>query len=229
MSEPFPENFGRLHEWEEALRHKALSLIAADAGLSLHLAVVEQAMDVADLLRQVPTEDEDLKVVQMLGMRLFNAFAAGLKLALSGYGQNSALILRGVLETVFLVDYFGTDRAAIARWRIADAKARRTEFAPVKIRDALDERDGFTGKKRARHYTIFSELAAHPTMKSVWMMRPQKDGDAVSGPFVEKDSLKAVLEEMGRLAVSVGELLCPFFPDPALRARLASMRRRSAG
>lgn len=150
MREPLPDNLSRLHDREEALRREALSFIAADSGLSLHVTVVEQAMDIADLLCQVPTDDEDLKVVQMLGMRLFNAFAASLKLALSGYGQNSALILRDVLETAFLLDYCRTDRAAITRWRLADEKARRTEFAPVKVRDALDKRDGFTGEKRAK-------------------------------------------------------------------------------
>lgn len=44
-------------------------------------------------------------------------------------------------------------------------------------------------------------------MKSAWMMRPQKDGDAVIGPFIEKTSLEAVLSEMGRLAVQAGEHL----------------------
>lgn len=61
-------------------------------------------------------------------------------------------------------------------------------------------------------------------MKSVWMMRPQKDGDAVSGPFVEGDHLKALLSEMGRLAVQAGGHLCAFFPDrwhAAPPARLA--------
>ncbi len=60
---------------------------------------------------------------------------------------------------------------------------------------------------------MFSELAAHPTMKSVFMMRPQSNGDAVSGPFVEASSLEAVLWEMGRLAIQVGNTLVDFFPQ----------------
>lgn len=31
-------------------------------------------MDLADILRQFETADEDLKVIQLLGMRTFNAF-----------------------------------------------------------------------------------------------------------------------------------------------------------
>jgi hypothetical protein len=54
----------------------------------------------------------------------------------------------------------------------------------VKVREALDTRDGFTSKKRFEMYELFSELAGHPNMKSSWMMRQQKDGDAVHGSNV---------------------------------------------
>ena len=191
----------------------ALELVAADQRLKLHVRVVENAMDLADLLRQVPTDDEDMKVIQVLGMRTFNAFGASLKLVLSGYSQNSALIVRDILETVFLLNLFSGDRTLIGRWRVADDRTRKRGFSPVAVRKALDERDGFEGRKREEIYRMFSELAAHPTMKSVYMMRPQKDGDAVIGPFIAADSLEAVLSEMGRLAVQVGEVLDHFFPE----------------
>jgi hypothetical protein len=154
-------------------------------------------MDIADVFRRVDTCDEDVKVIKILGMRTFNAFGASLKLALSGYHQNSALILRDVLETVFLIDYFG-DRSLIARWRFADEKTRRDEFSPVKVREALDKRDGFTSKKRFEIYKQFSELAGHPNMKSAFMMRPQRDGDAVIGPFLEATALEAVIFRNGQ-------------------------------
>jgi len=219
---PLPENLASLHSQEELLREKGLELVTRDKRLSLHIAVVEHAMDLADLLRQYPTEDEDFKVIKMLGMRMFNAFGAALKLALSGYSQNSALVMRDVLETVFLIDLFRGDRAAITRWRLADKKAHRKEFLPVRVREALDSRDGFSGKRRAEIYELFSELAGHPTMKSVWMMRPEKNCDAVIGPFIEKTSLAAVISEMGRLAIQVGEHLAEFIPadwDKATTAR----------
>ena len=208
-----PENLQNLHAQEEFLRDRALEVMAADKSLELHVGVVENAMDVADLLRQIPTGDEDMKVIQVLGMRTFNAFGASLKLALSGYAQNSALIMRDILETVFLLDLFSGDRTLIEQWRVADDKTRMRYFSPVAVRKALDERDGFHGRKREKVYRIFSELAAHPTVASVFMMRPQKDGDAVIGPFIAADSLEAVLSEMGRLAVQVGEVLDHFFPE----------------
>ncbi|TAL78015.1 MAG: hypothetical protein EPN75_11960 [Beijerinckiaceae bacterium] len=223
-NDAIPPNLASLHAGEEFLRDKAIGLIAGDEPLKLHLALTEAAMDLADVQRQFETADEDLKVIQLLGMRTFNAFGASVKLALSGYSQNSALILRDVLETVFLIDYFAGDRTLIARWRFADKKARLRDFGPVKVREALDARDGFTDKKRFAMYEMFSELAGHPTMKSAFMMRPQRDGDAVIGPFVETTTLEAVVSEMGRLAIQVGEQLNLFFPadwPQGLPSRLA--------
>ena len=207
-----PENLALLHRGEEELRLKAFEIIAQSERLQLHVALVETAMDLADTFRQFDTSDEDLKVAQVLAMRTFNAFGASFKLALSGYHQNSALILRDVIETVFLLDLFAGDRSHIERWRHADKKARMKDFSPVKVREALDARDGFTTKRRAETYDMFSELAGHPTMKSVWMMRPEKDGDAVVGPFLATTTLEAVISEMGRLAVQVGEQIDAFLP-----------------
>ena len=170
-------------------------------------------MNIAYVLRQYPTDDEDMKVIQVLGMRMFNAFGASTKLGLSGYSQNSALIMRDMLETVFLLDLFQGDKAAIERWRVADKRERMKEFSPLRVREALDDRDGFTGKKRAELYEFLSELAAHPTMKSAYMMRPQQDGNAVIGPFIEPTTLEAVLAELGRLAIQAGGALDHFFPE----------------
>lgn len=224
-----PEKLALLYQSEEVLRQRALEAIAADPPFALHLVVVEQAMDLADLLRRHETSDEDLKVIQMLGMRAFNAFGASLKLALSGYGQNSALLMRDILETTFLLNLFNGDRAAIKRWRMADKKERMKQFSPVRVREALDARDGFTGKKRAEIYEPFSELAGHPNMKSAFMMRPRKEGDAIIGPFIETGMLSAVLSELGRLAVQVGEILTLFFPDAhgqESRRSFAAVRRK---
>ena len=222
-----PEKLRNLHRQEEELRGKVTALVESDDRHALHLSVIEHAMDLADILRQIPTDDEDIKVVQLLGMRIFNAFGASVKLALSGYSQNSALIMRDILETIFLMDLFRGDWTAIERWRLADKKERMKKFSPDSVRKALDVRDGFDGKKRKALYDLFCELAAHPTMKSAYMMRPQKDGDAVIGPFIEPTTLEAVLMEMGKLAVQVGENLNTFMLEAgtnALEARAAFAR-----
>ena len=201
-----------LHEHEEDLRKEALDLVAHDDRLALHVSVIKDSMDLAYHYRRFPTPNEDLKVIQILGMRTFNAFAASLKLALSGYGQVAALVVRDIWETAFLLDLFRTDPALIERWRFADEPERRI-FSPAAVRKALEAQDGFEDKRRAEMYRMFSHLAAHPSMQSALMMRRQKDGDAEIGPFLEPGPLAAVLYEMGRVAVQVGAVIDYFFPE----------------
>ena len=205
------DNLRALHAEEEKLRLKALGLVARDSQLQLHISVIGNAMNLADLFRQFPTDDEDMKAIQLLGMRAFNAFGSSLKLALSGYGQNSALIMRLILEIVFLLELLEGDRSLIERWRCADEKERKEKFWPAPVRNALDVRSGFKEKKREQHYKLFSEFAGHPTMKSVVMMRPRQDGDAQGMPFVEEGVLKNLLYEMARFAVMFGDILGRFF------------------
>src|SRR5450755_2121150 len=64
-----PQKLAGLHGAEEQLRQKARSMIAHDPRLQLHLAVTEAAMDLADMLRQFNSSDENLKVAVVLGMR----------------------------------------------------------------------------------------------------------------------------------------------------------------
>jgi hypothetical protein len=98
---------------------------------------------------------------------------------------------------VFLLALFAGDPSPIERWRYAYKKARMKDFSPMKVREALDARDGFTSKKRFEMYELFSELAGHPNMKSSWMMRPRKDGDAIIGPFMEATALEASFQKWG--------------------------------
>ena len=122
------------------------------------------------------------------------------------------MILRDILETVFLLDRFTSDWPAVARWRLASVKQRWDEFAPVKIRQHLDRRDGFTEKKRDAAYRLLSTLAARPSVEGVAMLRP--DGrNAHLGPFLDTSILEPLLAEMSKLAAQAGEAIDSFLPS----------------
>lgn len=212
-SEGVPEKLHFLHEQEEFMRSKALENIAVNPDLALHLAVVESAMYLTYLLTRAPSEDEDFKELQMLSIRIFNAFGASIKLALSGYSQNSALIMRDIQETVFLTDMLSKDRSAVKQWREAKSAKERDRFRPVNVRKFLDNRDGFTSGKRAEVYKMFSELAGHPSRRSMDRLFLQVHRDTVYSPFLELERLQKILSEMAKLAVQVGEIVSGFFPD----------------
>jgi hypothetical protein len=183
------------HKHEEKLRAESMALINADVELSRRLLVIEKAMKVIfGYTIEHTSRSENEATVQLLGIRLFNAAASGIKLALSGYYHTAFQQARDIMETGFLLDYFGTSPEQIAVWKAADRATRRKIFDPVKIREALDKRDGDTRMRRAEQYRRLSELASHATWRGFAMTTRQGFGEL--GPFVEPINLKAWLHEM---------------------------------
>jgi hypothetical protein len=183
------------HDHEEKLRAESMALIEADPELSKRLAVIEKAMNLIFGYTLDHTSRSDAEAtMQMLGIRLFNAAASGVKLALSGYYQTAFQQARDIMETGFLLDYFRTSPEKIAVWKSADRAARRKLFDPVQIRKALDERDSDTEMRRATEYSELSELASHATWRGFRLTTRQGFGEL--GPFVEVINLKAWLHEM---------------------------------
>lgn len=228
----FPNNLNGLYKKELHLRDGATQIILDNPKLSLHFQAIERAMTIAKLIVEFPTADEDFKVIKMLSIRIFNAFGASQSLMFSGYHQNSGMILRDILETLFLMDLFKTDRPAIERWRLADYKARKKEFSAKAVREFLNKRDGAGENKRAEIYKMFSDLSVHPNMHSQHMLRPEKGADIVVGPFMESTTLQAGLSELGRLAIQAGDVMNAFSPaewDVSLvRASYSETRKKWA-
>jgi hypothetical protein len=206
ISSDIPANLSTLHEQEESLRAKAIGLIEANADLSLHLAVVESVMTFCETMRQIATENQDERTLQLLCLRVFNTFASSVKLLLSGYSQVAASIARDAMETIFLLDMLTTDPALISQWRNAKSGREKDSFKPVEVRKYIDKRDELTGKKREAHYKAFSELAAHPSPISHLMLRPNPSSLALIGPFIEESTLSVVLAELGQFAIQFAGL-----------------------
>jgi hypothetical protein len=183
------------HEYEEKLRADSMALIRAEAGLSRRLMIIEKAMTVIfNYTVEHMSRNDDEATLQLLGIRMFNAAASGVKLALSGYYQTAFQQARDIMETGFLLDYFRTSQEQIAVWKASDRATRRKLFDPVKVRETLDRRDGDTKMLRAERYRTLSELASHATWRGFAMTTRQGIGEL--GPFVEPINLKAWLHEM---------------------------------
>jgi pimeloyl-ACP methyl ester carboxylesterase len=91
------DNLHTLHAEEERLRDASLTLIGGREDLREHLAIVHEAMNAIFAFTQehVQGSDDEL-TLQLLGIRLFNAAAASIKLALSGYYQKAFVHMRDI-------------------------------------------------------------------------------------------------------------------------------------
>ncbi|MDB5678993.1 hypothetical protein [Sphingomonas bacterium] len=228
-----PDNITRLYDGEETLRQESLRRIAEMPGLAAHLVMIEQSMNLLQaLLPSTKVKNEDQLVLGNLGIRCFNALASCLKLALSGYYQASALHIRDLLETAFLLDYFSTDAALVTRWRTMSDRERKKAFSPFAVRDALDKRDGFTGMKRKAAYEQLSKLAGHATPEGAIMLVPDPSASAVHcGPFLEITALMAVLSEAALTAVQVAgsfRIVMDTKGSEAIGARASFLRAQTA-
>lgn len=202
-----PDNIGRLYGEEERITADSLKAIEATPDLAAHLHIIERAMTlIFALLPSTEVKGADELAAGNLGIRCFNALASALKLMLSGYYQASALHIRDLLETTFLLDYFSTDPALVTQWRTMSDRDRKIAFKPITVRDALDKRDDFTTMKRKETYELLCKLAGHATPEGAVMLAPDPSiGTIHCGPFLEVKSLDAVLSEAAKTAVQAAE------------------------
>ncbi len=191
------DNLTSLHKHEEGLRARSLSAIKADAALSDHWNLVAEAMNaIYAFTHDHDHGSENELVLQYLGIRLFNAAGASVKLALSGYYQRAFDQVRDVIETYFLVDYLSTHPEKIDEWKRADKKKRISHFGPGFIRNALDKRDGYTSGKRKEIYDLISELASHASYSGITLTTTGPANMAQVGPFLDEKKLATWLQEM---------------------------------
>jgi hypothetical protein len=191
------DNLISLHKFEEELRAKAVAAIEADPALSEHWNFVAEAMNAIYAFTHDHVHgSEDELTLQYLGIRLFNAGGASVKLALSGYYQKAFHQVRDIVETSFLVDFLSTYPAKIDEWRRADKKQRITQFGPGAIRNELDKRDGYTSGERKRIYDLISELASHASYSGISLTTTGPESMAQVGPFFDEKKLRVWLQEM---------------------------------
>jgi hypothetical protein len=204
------DNLASLHQHEEGVRARSLAAIEADAALSDHWSLVAEAMNAIYVFtHDHPHESENELTLQYLGIRLFNAAGASVKLALSGYYQKAFDQLRDVIETSFLVDYLSTHPEKIGEWWRADKKKRLSHFGPALIRNELDKRDGYTSGEQKRIYDLISELASHASYLGISLTTTGPDNMAQVGPFFDDKKLAPWLGEMAMRLSHAAVVLVP--------------------
>jgi hypothetical protein len=193
---PFlPENLDSLYKKEERIRTAAKLAINGDNALKDHIELIHECLNmVFCIANECPPDNTDAKqVIYGLGIRLFNSTACTLKLCLSGYHQGATSFLRDLVEVGFLLDYFRHKPDSISVWRNSKEKNERLQFRPVKIRAALDNRDGYQKKMRDAMYSLLSKYGTHATFDGFQLTIQNQN--FVLGPFESEKILKALLEE----------------------------------
>ena len=190
-----PENLESLHKHEEELRTKSVLEINADQNLKNQMVIIQESLNmIFDVTKSYKTEDKIELTIQYIGARFFNSIVTAIKLMFSGYYQSSVMLQRDIVEIGFLLDYFLSDKSKIEEWKNSSTKERRNKFSPVAVRKALDNRDGFQGRKRQEIYKLMSEMSTHPTYAGFKLLAPV--GKVHLGPFFDANYLKHLVHEL---------------------------------
>ena len=218
-----PDNLRRLWGAEDALMSWAEDVLLRDQYLQHHLELIETYMDCVDTVRQsLPKGDRHIALVGLF-IRTFDAMSHCVRGALSGNYSGSAMYARDLIETQFLISYLMEEQGRPEAWLKADPETVRRNYAPWKIREALDKRDGFSEQKRKKHYDALSALGSHPTPAALELKR---DGTKFinAGPFKQSQLLEKCIQEAARAAVTLGASLVAYCNSEIRDGRLLSSR-----
>lgn len=210
------ENFERLATEERRIRSANILYINGDPSLKDHMALIHECVNFLIGLahRDLGTSDNE-QVIYGLGIRLCNSTCCSLKLMLEGYYQGATSFLRDLIEIGFLLDYFHYVPSAIPIWKNSTDRKEREQFKPYKIRETLDMRDGFVGKKRGEMYSLLSTYGTHATFEGFQMTI--KNGNFILSPFESEKMLKATLEEACKILAYVMVLYYRHWPKSSMR------------
>jgi hypothetical protein len=175
--------------------------VDADPELRDHIAIINASFAAFDhILHSYQHQNVNELTVLRLGVRMFNAAGAGLKLARAGYYQPAFAQIRDLLETSFLLDYFKQDPSKIEVWRTSDHQGRKKHFSPHTVRKALEAQDDFISTRHVT-YSNLSEYAAHPAPEGFVLISPNNMMTQI-GPFPDEDRIRAFLQDLARFLAS---------------------------
>ena len=131
---------------------------------------------------------------QRLTARIVSCSLASLRLALSGYYDESLTLTRSVGEIANLLFLFAAKPELVKSWQSGDDKYRKKNFGPVKVRIALEEL-GFSPPVDESRYSLLCEVGVH--------VAPSVSPQTFNGH--SRSTLGAVFKD-GELMVTINEL-----------------------
>jgi hypothetical protein len=139
--------------------------------------------------------------LEYMAGRLVSSARGSLSLLRKGFYDESLNLTRSMGETANLLVLFWHDRLLYERWSTVDASTRRKEFAPVKVRLALEAKKLPVPIDEER-YSALSEVATHVTPNTRPNAHNQTQRPKLGGHF-DLASAVAALNELA-YAFAVG-------------------------
>ena len=191
------KEYNDILDCEDTHREQSLRAIDESQKLSRYAQIIDASIAVlSNLSATHKTVDDHAVPLQYLMAQILNSASASLSVLFAGYYQQSALLMRHMLEVGFLLDYLRSNPARVAEWRDFQREGLPPGFKTGKLMSALDKRDKLTVDGRKETYETMCILAAHPTPMSRRMI--VSGGFRMVGPFFDARYLENNLGELAR-------------------------------
>lgn len=157
-------------------------------------------------------------VLEAVCARAYNLAASAYLLAMSGFYDESANLVRSIGEIANLVSLSSSDPVFFQDWLTSDPGTRKKRFSPVKVRMAL-ERSGGIQIVDQDWYTRFCEGYTHITPTTKPGMHNDVGRGNAGGVF-QADGMRLMLDELANTVVPLAMMVCAFFKFDDLLAEL---------
>jgi len=148
-------------------------------------------------------------VFEAVCARAYNLGASAYLLAMSGFYDEAANLIRSIGEISNLVSLSAADPVLFQDWLTSDAETRKKKFSPYKIRMALEKSDGVQIADED-WYSRFCEGYTHITPHTKPGMH-NAAGRGNAGGIFQLAGLGLALEELVTVLVWLAMMVCKFF------------------
>lgn len=164
--------------------------------------------DVIDVLHAVAklkyngadeAEGHRLVVIQTLGIRILNSIGAADELLAQGYFQQTAILVRDIMECSFLLDLFSRLPEHLQPWIDLGLDAGKKDYSPIKVRKMLEGLDGPEAAVRQQLYGFYSAHGTHPNSKGIIFIAPENAVEI--GPFADERRLVGLTGDITRMSI----------------------------
>jgi len=150
--------------------------------------------------------------------RAYNLGASAYLLAVSGFYDESANLIRSIGEIANLVSLSTSDPTLFRDWLASDPGTRKKKFSPYKIRVALENSGGIQVADED-WYTRFCEGYTHISPTSNPGMHNEA-GRGISGGVYQPKGLQLALDELANVLVPLALFVSKFFKFEDLLSEL---------
>jgi len=149
-------------------------------------------------------------LLEALSGRAYNLGSAAYLLIARGFYDEALNLVRGIGEIANLISLSAVDKEVFQKWVDADARTRRRDFTPMKIRKVLEQKGPELMIADQEWYSRLCEAYTHVGPATFPNMH-NGSGIPTVGGIHQSEGVERALEELSNIVVVLALQICKYF------------------